>query len=148
MSPSRDWIQNAPCELSTLHMRPLHLTLRAMVSKQLPGHPMKFQFCIEQLPAEFPLPGNGPSLPPCMHFPKPVRDPSSHQPHPGSMWQSRHDFIFEHCRPKKGVVFLVCFEHRVHACCLGKLPAPSSLYICIHWVHYTEWGATNANLTR
>ena len=95
MSLARDWIWSTPCGLK------YHCTFHweAVVNKKLPGHPMKFQFGFEQLSGEFPLPGNGPSLPPCMHFPKPVPEPSSHQPHPGSMWQSRHDFISEHCRP-------------------------------------------------
>ena len=70
---------------------------------------MKFQCGLEHLAEEFEFlgGGNGPSLPPGMHLPRPVSDPSSHQPHPGSMWQSWHDFIPKHWRPsnaREGIV--------------------------------------------
>ena len=75
--------------------------------RDLPGQSMKCQY--EQRADEFLGGGNGPSTPPCIHWPKPVREPSSHQPQPGSMWQSRHDFIPEHWRPNNVRGFL-CYH--------------------------------------
>lgn len=45
----------------------------------------------------------GPSSPPGTHWPRPVAEPSSHQPHPGRVWHSSHVFIPEHFTANKQI---------------------------------------------